>query len=240
MQRIIKWGAALSFKTHAIISCSERAIKKHIAIGYDASKMQYIPNGVDTDRFRPEQKNNQPITELGEIKKKNGILIGALGRNVPDKDYPTLLSAASIILESNPQAWFVLVGRDTKKLLATHPHIVLINEITAPEYYLPLLDIFVLSSNTEGFPNVVIEAMASGTPCVVTDVGDTQRIVSNTGIIKPSENPYMLAEGIQSLLSKKPEEREALGEQSRKRVLQEFDINNIVNRYYKTYINAAL
>jgi glycosyltransferase involved in cell wall biosynthesis len=93
------------------------------------------------------------------------------------------------------------------------------------------LDILVLLSSGEGFPNVVGEAMACGVPCVVTNVRDSSWIVSDTGISEPRQDDNALAEGIEQILNRSSEERRTLGMRARQRILKKFSIETIAKKY---------
>ncbi len=98
------------------------------------------------------------------------------------------------------------------------------------------LDVLVSSSSYgEAFPNVLGEAMASGVPCVVTDVGDSAYIVGNTGRVVKSGDMAGLAEEIESLLLLPANERWALGNRARARVAEFFEIGLVVKRYEAFY-----
>ena len=77
--------------------------------------------------------------------------------------------------------------------------------------------------------------MACGTPCVVTDVGDSARIVGNTGRVVPAEDPQALADAWEFLLAGDPSSRKQLGQAARNRVQHSFDLDAIVERYQKLY-----
>lgn len=98
------------------------------------------------------------------------------------------------------------------------------------------LDVHILSSSAEGFPNVVAEAMAFKTPCVVTNVGDASHIVGKTGWVVPPNNHIKLALGIEKALidlasknwSKKCNE-------ARLRIKKNFSIISMVRSYNKIW-----
>jgi glycosyltransferase involved in cell wall biosynthesis len=97
------------------------------------------------------------------------------------------------------------------------------------------LDIHTLSSRAEAFPNVTGEAMASGVPCVATDVGDTAALIADTGISVPAGDPQALADGWRLILSMDPAARRTMGEEARRRIQENFSIQLIARRYEALY-----
>ena len=93
------------------------------------------------------------------------------------------------------------------------------------------LDVHVLSSCAEGFPNVVAEAMACSAYCVVTDVGDAAFIVGETGIVVPPEQPEALARGIEAGLGEVAARRPSGRRGGRARVLANFSLARMVEQY---------
>jgi glycosyltransferase involved in cell wall biosynthesis len=93
----------------------------------------------------------------------------------------------------------------------------------------------------EGFPNVVAEAMACGVPCTVTDVGDAAFLVADTGRVVPLRDPAALAEAWMALVRSGAAYRQRLGEAARRRVVDNFSIENTVNAYEALYseLNAS-
>lgn len=96
-------------------------------------------------------------------------------------------------------------------------------------------DLAVLSSTTEGFPNVVGEAMACGVPCVVTAVGDAAVIVGDTGLVVPPRAPEALGNALVTLLEETSTQRHERGLRARKRVQEQFELGFIVQQYEALY-----
>ena len=100
------------------------------------------------------------------------------------------------------------------------------------------MDVFALSSRTEGFPNVVGEAMAMNLPCVVTDVGDASLLLGNCGVVVRKEEPAALAEGMTQLLSLNSDKRRTLGIAARDRIQLEFSMARCIQRFETLYYDA--
>ena len=79
--------------------------------------------------------------------------------------------------------------------------------------------------------------MSCGTPCVVTNVGDSAWIVGNTGRVVPPQNPEALANAWQELIVMGAEGREALGKAARARIIECFSLDSVVEQYEKLYEN---
>jgi glycosyltransferase involved in cell wall biosynthesis len=171
-------------------------------------------------------------------------LVGIVGRCHPMKDLGTFLRAAARVVPANPGVAFVLVGRgiaDDAELarlareIGDGAPVIMTGERADVPRLLAAFDVAVLSSYSEGFPNVVIEAMACGTPTVVTDVGDAAWIVGDTGVVCPPRSPDLLAQGITRVLALSRDERRALGERARQRVVANFTLPEVAARYVSLY-----
>ena len=100
-----------------------------------------------------------------------------------------------------------------------------------PHDFFTAMDLYCLSSKSEGFPNVVAEAMAMQIPCVVTDVGDAGRIVEDSGIIVDPEDSNSLHKGLALMLSKSKKDREILGHKARNLIENKYDIKVIKQKF---------
>jgi glycosyltransferase involved in cell wall biosynthesis len=91
------------------------------------------------------------------------------------------------------------------------------------------------SAYGEAFPMVIGEAMSCGVPCVVTDVGDSARIVDNTGYVVPPREPQALANAWQKMIELGSEGRKALGQAARKRIIENFSLDFVVAEYESVF-----
>jgi glycosyltransferase involved in cell wall biosynthesis len=232
--------AGLSRFPDLIIVNSQAGKEHHIAHGYCRKHMTVIPNGIDTQRFRPDREAGQRVRVEWGISDSQ-FLIGLVGRLDPMKDHPTFLSAAALLAKERNDVRFVCVGGGpepyTQKMHKLAEDLGLGESLIwagprddMPEVY-NALDLLLLSSSYgEGFPNVVAEAMACGVPCVVTEVGDSALAVRETGVVVPPKDPQALAEGLKKLIARSPAERAALGQAARARIVSEYSRARLVGR----------
>lgn len=233
-----------------IISCSETAAKIHIGKGYDARKMVTIPNGFDTDRFRPDPTLRQKIrAEL--CLEDHTPLVGLIARFDPQKDHLTFLKAAEQVKENIPGVHFLLCGdqiEPNNMLLMEWIHlggladqVHLLGKREDIPALMASLDLLVVSSAYgEAFPLVCGEAMACGIPCIVTDLGDSALLVGETGKIVKPRSPEAIARAIIEMLSLPIDETERLGQMARRRIQEHYSINAIARRYESLYMDMKL
>lgn len=217
----------------------------HKSFGYNPRSSAVIANGFDVAKFCPDAHARTEVrAELGID--ENVKLIGAVGRYDPAKDYPGFLRACAIIAEANNDTSFAIVGdgvtTDHPALASVANSDALKGRLHLPgerkdiERYIAAFDIFVSPSGFgEGFPNVIGEAMSVAVPTIVTDVGDSARIVENTGVVVPPGNPETLANAVLDVLQLSAPEREAMGTASRERIKQHYSLPSIAARYADTY-----
>lgn len=233
-----------------IISCSDRAKKIHVSIGYDEAKFEVIPNGFDLNRFVPSVDARVDVrVELGLVAEIP--LVGLIARYDPQKNHMGFVQAAARVVQSLPQVHFVLVGKDVDydnielknaiESLGLKNCMHLLNLRNDVPRLMASLDVLASSSSFgEAFPNVLGEAMACGVPCVVTDVGDSAEIVGGSGRTVPAEDMARLANEIVVLLQMSLEEKAALGREARCRVAQHYEISHVAALYEACYQRVAV
>lgn len=232
-----------------IVACAHNAAARHRQWGYRADRMLVIPNGYDLARWRPDAQQRERIrAELGVSSQTP--LMGSVARWNPLKDHANLLDAFALSLRTHPSLRCVLVGDqmspDNTALMALiHQHgldgkVILLGKRDDVPQLMNALDIHVLSSCAEGFPNVVAEAMASGAPCVVTDVGDAARIVGEQGWIAPPRNAQALSQAIDAAVSEiGSPDFSARKELGRQRVMDLFGMARMADAYHAVWKRLA-
>ena len=173
--------------------------------GYPARKLLVIPNGIEMNRFAPDGQARVRLRREWNVP-DDELLIGLVGRLDRLKDHGTFLRMAKIVSDHNSMARFVCVGDGPepyrKELLDLAATLAIGDRVIwagarhdMPAVY-SALDMLVSSSTTEAFSNVIGEAMAAGVPCVVTDVGDSARIVRHLGRVAPPRDSAALASAV--------------------------------------------
>jgi len=236
--------ARLSRRVPAAIVCnSMAALREHVAIGYCAEKCLVIPNGFDLRLFsRSESSRNEKRTRWGV--EPGDVVVGMVARVDPLKDHATFIRAAAAVVMRAPRARFALIGEgvtrdgDIRALLAGNrlaARFILEERSDDVQKIMSALDVFCLASRSEGFPNVVGEAMACATPTVASDVGDVRSILGDVRMVAAAGDPESLANCIDYVLGLGELERRALGLRQRHRVESEFDIERVWERYRDLY-----
>lgn len=240
---IAKINSYLSRWTDGIVSCSIVAKEKHIEYGYYREKINIIPNGFELDKFKYIE-NSKKILEKEFPILKDKLIFALVARYEILKDHKTCFEAMKIIKERYSKNFILLlcgtnINKNNLELIKLieenkiQENILLLDRREDIPIIMSATDIYISSSLGEAFPNVIGEAMACETPCIVTDVGDSAYIVGNTGEIVERQVPEQLAEKIISFI----EEKKYLTNRKlcRERVLKNFEINKIVEEYESLY-----
>ena len=246
VRKVCAW---LSSKVpHTIVCAADASRRAHIAVGYDATRMTVVPNGFDLTRLVATPEQRSCLRQMCGFDDTH-VVVGTLGRFNPAKDHANFVRAAGLVAQRHPDVRFLMVGReltsDNAVLLdwirqtGCADRFVLLGERADVAVCLSAMDVFGLSSRTEGFPNVVGEAMAMGVPCVVTDVGDAAMLVADTGVVVPKEDSSALALGLGQLLALEADVLHVQGQKARQRIVSEFTIVRARDRFEAIYQRVA-
>jgi glycosyltransferase involved in cell wall biosynthesis len=234
-----------------IINCSAKSAEVHSGLGYANAPGAVIQNGYDPAEFHPDGEARKLAREELGIG-PDTFLIGSLTRWIDYKDVPSLLRALTLASLGGARLRCLLIGDmldcDNEELMqAARQH-------GSAELIIPLgkrwdvanlaraMDLHVLSSLTEAFPNVVAETMLSGTPNVVTDVGDAAMLLGGTGWTVPTSDPEKLAEAILQAHREwkdKPEQWMARRMSARKQVADNFGFERMAEAYEEVWRSVA-
>jgi glycosyltransferase involved in cell wall biosynthesis len=225
----------------AIIVNSVAGQDVHRRNGYKPPAWVWIPNGVDTQAFTPHRAARDDLRQAIGVP-HDSYAIGLIARFHPMKDHRGFFEAARILASRRREAIFVLAGAGTEANRAIDAmiaaeglagRVISLGTRHDMSSIYPALDMVTLSSAYgEGCPNVLLEAMACGVPCVATDVGDCARIIGDSGEVVPPREPAALADAWERLAGKDPAQ---LGAVARSRVEALFALDQGLGQYEALY-----
>jgi glycosyltransferase involved in cell wall biosynthesis len=229
-----------------IVACSEKGSASHREIGYPNTKIVGFPTGVDIGRFQKTILGRQMFRAANGVQ-PNRSVIGMLARWDVQKDHRTLLRSFEKVTRKQNELELWLAGgygidESNSELMAMIRELRLDDRVKLfgslsedlVKYY-SSLDIFVLSSLGEGVPNVLLEAMSIGLPCIASEVGDVKRVLNDVGIVVPPGDIDFLASSIDTVLSLSKGEREDMGARSREKVLEHYSQSQMIESFSKIY-----
>lgn len=218
----------LSKHPTGIIYCAHSSLEQHEKFGLKNENSCVIANGVSLERFQVNPDLYEPC------------VIGFAGRYHIAKGYPYLFETINY-LKDQPII-FKIAGHGAnletpeikgyfEQYQLDEKQVQLLDQVSDMPKFYQSIDAFLMTSITEGFPNVLVEAMASGLPCISTDVGDARYIVQDLGSIVPSRDANALAQAILDYVHLSQSAKLQLKQATRARVELNFGIQHISQQY---------
>jgi glycosyltransferase involved in cell wall biosynthesis len=231
------------FIPSSIVSVAEKSKEKHISLGYCRNKIIVIGNGFEI--------NHGLILNREEFRQSLGLnnehfVIGTVGRFSHDKGQDIFIKALSDIAFQYPMLKVLMVGKgidiDNDDLFSDikdpliKSMLICLGERKDVYNCFSAMDAFCLPSRTEGFPNVLGEAMLMKLPCLATDVGDVRELLNNIGIVV-SCTEKGIADGLLELLSKKNEELIDMGLNGHNLISSKYSLSINSKKFHDVYLS---
>lgn len=234
--------------SNRVVTLFDRNREVQVALGCDAEKISIIPNGVDYEGFAA-------LSSSRNMDDSTAPVISAIVRVVPIKDIKTMIQAFALVKAKLPDAVFMIIGpveededyyRECQQLIRDLkvPHIVFTGKVDVRDY-IPITDVFVLSSISEGQPLSVLETMASGKVNVTTDVGCCKELLygngdafGRAGRVVPIMDFEALADAIVKLVTDKHVAKE-MGKNAMKRVDAFYRREIMIDGYRNLYAEVV-
>ncbi|WP_406732464.1 glycosyltransferase [Vibrio scophthalmi] len=240
---LIKFSAKISgFCNHILYNSSISRIQ-HEQAGFSSAHGKIIPNGFNTEIFRPNAKSKAEIRNELEIGNDVKVIVH-IGRFHPAKNHLGFVKAVVPVLEQHKHVEVIMVGlnvdQNNEQITSIIPPTLISRvHLLGLRHDIPALmtasDMLVMSSDTEGFPNVIGEAMSSGLPVVTTDVGASRIVVGEAGIVVPIGDMDALRKGVLSFIELEKKAFDGLKAKSRVQIIRDYSLDAIALQYKELY-----
>lgn len=247
-RRILLMAERLASACSHVVLCNSDSLRNEaIALGIaPADKLRLLgdgsSNGVDVERFSPGVSNLRDRLAIPP----DAPVVGFVGRMTRDKGLPELIEAFDAILAAKPDAHLLLVGWfdaaedalgcNLRSRIRNHPRIHATGFVADTAPYYRAMDVMVLPTWREGFPNVVLEAAATGIPVVTTlSTGSRDSVVPEvTGLLIPPGSPEAICASVLQLL-RAPKRRRNMGKAARAWVIDRYSNGYVLGRTVRYY-----
>ena len=237
--------ARLTPSITSISSATKEALVRYENI--PGNRVRVIYNGI-------EDSNHTRLKSASDVKRswgigERGFVLGTVARLDSIKNHPLMIRALKRILEKYPETFLIIVGDGPERKgleeltseLGIEGQVIFTGFQEDTHLFYGIMDIFLLTSFSEGTAMTLLEAMAAGLPCIVTNVGGNPEIVKGgeTGFIIPREDEEALSDKICTVLGDNAL-RKKMGQAARKRFEERFTVEKMVKAYEKIYDEIAM
>lgn len=245
---LLLWTERISSRCAHTVLCNSPSLRDR-AIEYGIAPVEKLvvlghgsSNGVDTERFSPGSSDVRTKLEIPAC----APVVGFVGRLTRHKGIPELMDAFREILKQEPETWLLLVGwfdrsedaldAQSRVEIESHPRVHVTGAVDDPAPYYRAMDVFVLPTHREGFPNVALEAAACGLPVITTHVTGARDAVvhGETGGLIPALNSEAIAESVLTLIRDR-DLRIKLGHRGREWVFEKYEQRRVLKRAVEFY-----
>ena len=247
---LLVWAERIAARCAHVVVCNSRSLRERALVLGVAPAMKLVvlgggsSNGVDLARFAPGPSSTR--TQLGVP--EEAVVVGFVGRLTADKGVPELLEAFAGVLRQEPRAYLLLVGwfdaaedaldMRVRARIEGHPRIICTGFVADTAPYYRAIDLMVLPSWREGFPNVVLEAAATGIPVIATHcTGSRDAVIPGvTGVLVSPGDPDALRGAVVSLL-RNPGLRQRMSAAARVWVAETFEDRRVLGLAVAFYLS---
>jgi glycosyltransferase involved in cell wall biosynthesis len=243
-------GLFSRFVPKKIIYCSEKSIKFHENNQfYSKKKTRLIDNGYSDKIYYPSNNLRSNFRKKNKIKKTD-IILGYAGRYAKQKNIESLLNAFSKIVKNYSNVHLYMVGKEinlqNKELinimsgLNIKDKIVLLNEQKNLVEFYNGIDLLVLTSHSESFPNVIAEAMLCSTPVLASNAGCSKKIIDKYGFVLNKNDYLSITKGLKrsiNILENKKGNWKSLKKNVRSQIKNKFSIEKMAHNYSENWIS---
>jgi glycosyltransferase involved in cell wall biosynthesis len=229
-----RWILRRAFRASDAIICNSREVERFAVQHYsaDRNRIHVVLNGVDIERFRPGEKRDR------------GVVVGTAGRIERQKNLEMFFAAAALFGRERPDATFLVAGDGTLRdhfvrrvaELGLRDRVRFLGNTGDMPAFFQRLDQFWLTSNWEGTPNVVLEAMATGVPVIATRVGGTEELIRDgiDGFLVAREDVAALCAAARRV-AEHPDEASRVAQRARETASSRFSIRAMVESTQRVY-----
>ena len=248
---------ALVSRFDCYIATSAEVYEECMEVGLDPARIRRIPNGVDTEMFRPSASPEARNQLRQVLKLPNCQIVCFVGVIDARKNVDGILRIWKTVQAAVGLGHLVLIGpqsRDERSVMGLFyqelmrfveenglsESVTFVGETNDVAAYLQCSDVFLFPSRREGMPNVLLEAMASGLACVASNIGGSMDMIrhDDNGCLFDVDDETGMAAAVERLL-REPDRAAAMGAAARKSVLDHFSLSAIAQRYANLYAELA-
>lgn len=219
----------LSKSAEGIIYCAQSSLEQHQAFGFQNTKQVFIPNGIDLNKFRfVERTFELPIRIgfVGRFHKAKGIpcLFEVMSKFNNDSNVLFKIAGQGLTLENDKI-------RELFEKNNIGQNVQLLGSVRQMEDFYHGIDVLLMTSITEGFPNVLIEAMATGAVCISTDVGDAFNIIGLKENITEISDTKGLVTILENYFNEDVFNKKSLSVSFRSKVVENYSLQYVAKKY---------